>query len=188
MSVSLNTIRMPSLISLMKGTTATLIAAGAGIEGAQIYNRYFTYKMIGAELAGARAQVESRVKRKAKGKSVVFHYTTRAGAIGISACQCVKTTSFRGKTVDGLSRPNGAYATSIPPWATGMTQSTISQAFYGGTNSRVGKLGWFVAIDAGPFIPYGQPGEFFKPATPYFNPFVSVDVITIGPNPMPLFD
>lgn len=114
----------------------------------------------------------------------LFHYTTRAAAIAIQVCQCLKTTVFRGATSDGLPRPRGGYATSIPPWSASATQATIAQTYYGGSTDRVGRLGWYVALDGSDFFPYGAPGEYVKPVKFPLQPLVSIRTITIGPNPM----
>lgn len=133
-----------------------------------------------------KAKTKARVESRARGRKLLFHYTDRAGVIGISACQCLRATNFKGKTVDGLPRPIGAYATSIAPWTPGMTQQDISRKFYGGSDNRVGRLGWFTAIDRSDFFPYGQPGEYVKSVVTPLQATVPVSLITVGPNPMAL--
>jgi RHS repeat-associated protein len=187
---------MGSLSSMVTATAgSSLSRVGAGLVGAGLgfaiaddnpLAQFFSAKVIYKDLAHARARSEARVKARAKGRRLLYHYTDRAGSIGISACQCMLPTSFKGATVDGLPRPTGAYATSIPPWSASATQSTISKSFYGGTDARVGRLGWFIAIDGSDFFPYGQPGEYVKSVKFPMQPVVPINIITVGPNPMAL--
>jgi len=184
---------MGSFSSMVVGSSLSRV--GAGLVGAGLgfaiaddnpLAQFFSAKVIYKDLAQARARSEARVKARAKGRRLLYHYTDRAGSIGISACQCMLPTSFKGATVDGLPRPTGAYATSIPPWSASATQSTISKSFYGGTDARVGRLGWFIAIDGSDFFPYGQPAEYVKSVKFPMQPVVPINIITVGPNPMAL--
>ena len=184
----LSTISVPTYSSAIGKVAAGLI--GAGLAGSLINNpllQYMNAPTLVRNLERFRARVESKVTRRARGRRVLFHYTTRAGAIAITACQCLRATVFRGATTDGLPRPRGGYATSIPPWSATATQTTIAQTYYGGTTSRVGRLGWYVAIDGSDFFPYGAPGEYVKSVSHPLQPLVSIRTITIGPNPMKLF-
>ena len=119
------------------------------------------------------------------GRGLLFHYTTRFGALAITACSCINTTIFKGPTANGIPRPRGAYAASIPLWSDSITRSEFSQIHFNSTTARVGRLGWFVAVDSRDFFPVTQtPFEFVKPTRHPLQPTVSVTVITIGPNLM----
>ena len=172
----------------LKSIATSFVESGNGgsLIGTSL-ERLLNRKTLGPSLATARARAQAKVQSRAKGRRVLFHYTTRLGAIGISACRCIRTTIFKGRTIDGLPRPRGAYATDLAPWNVSLTQTIISQRFFGGSTNRVGRLGWYVAVDAASFFPYGVPNEYVKPVAFPLQPVVPVDIITTGPSPAPLF-
>jgi len=86
-----------------------------------------------------------------------------------------------------MPRPRGAYATDLAPWNPNITQTFLSQRFFGGSTRRVGRLGWYVAVDGAAFFLFGVPNEFVKSTRFPLQPVVSVDIITTGPSPAPLY-
>ncbi len=122
-----------------------------------------------------RIKSQSRVKRRARDRKVLYNYGSRSRVLSINKFQIGSSSLGYGS-----GRPPGFYATDIPPWDTSYTQEGLSALFYGG-NKHV-NVSWFIAFDGSSFIKYpGNSHEYYRPS---LTGEIDLDVITIGPNLM----
>ena len=169
---------------IYKRLAVKMLSTGIGtLSGTVIYTILKNLSQNDASLVSERARTHARVERKARGRNVVFHYTTRLKALLISASGLIFATDYRGPTADGFPRPYGAYASSIPPWSSNFTMREFAiNHFASPYRAERGLLGWFVAVDRKDFFPvYGPNFEWVRPAL-RGQLAVPVDVITIGPS------
>ena len=133
-------------LALVFGTAAI---AGTGI--------YLYLKTSEDALKETRDRIKDEIDKKRRGASVVFHYTDKVSAIGILATGFMATSPpFRGSFV---TYPQGAYASTIPPYSSSITQSQLSAHFYGGNVSK--DVSMAVIIDSYGFLPvFGGPPDF----------------------------
>ena len=151
------------------------------MPGTDPSNWLFIYHAVKASrLALERVKTREKIKRKSRGRSVLFHYTGKYSALGISMFGAAFASDpYRGRLAGGNTRPGGFYATDIPPWDLNYTQLELSAMFYGGNKNK--PVNWFVAVDGTSFEKvWGTGHEYVLQGTGT----VDLDVITIGPNLM----
>ena len=130
----------------------------------------------------ARKELEQKVEVAAKNKGrdkkgLVFHYTDQIAARSIMSMRC----GFASKGFnhpDGNYRPAGFYATRIPPWIPGWTQSDLRSVLYAKPKNQ--DVSYFVALGDSGFRNMGV--EEYKPGPR--GSCVPVDPIYTGANLM----
>jgi len=122
-----------------------------------------------------RTFARDAVEEKARGRKVLYHYSSRAKVLSIAATGVGFSSAGYGP-----GRPPGFYASSITPWSIQYTQRDLSALFYGGNTKE--DVSWFVAIDGESYLQYkGNSSEHFMPSN---TGYTDLDVITVGPNLM----
>lgn len=132
----------------------------------------------------ARSKLKARIEQdaKARGKRILYHYTSFANAQQISQEQeIISTWAF---DLPPYTFPAGAYATDIEPWSTQYTQRQLSALFYGGNEGR--PVDAFVAFVGDDFFKLeytAHPNQFVR-VTKAGGVRVPIQVVTFGTNLM----
>jgi len=174
----------------LRGTSTASTASVATRIGVKLLMAVGTAAVISSVLNNTATQTRARNELKNKvdkaalalgaaSQAILFHYSDREGILGVMGDMCIfSSNAFHHP--DGKLRPDGAYATKIPPWAAGLTQRQFARQLFATPGD--GWVGHWVAFiqDAGWRPLTGV--EWYKPAPA--GACVPIIPIMRGPNLM----